>query len=74
MQTGTLCARSRPPRGLLGSVGSGAQPRGPDDAKGRSALRDAALDRGQGGSVLTPRPGRADLALFLGTRPPARGV
>lgn len=74
MQTGTLCAWSGPPRGPPASVGSGAHPGSPDDTKGRSALRDAALNSGQGSSVPTWRPGRAELALFLGTRPPACGV
>ena len=69
MQTWTLCAWSGPPRGSPASMGSGAHPGGLDHAKGCSALGDAALNRRQGGSVLTQRPGRAELALFLGPAP-----
>lgn len=69
LQTGTLCAWSRLPRGPSGSTGSGVHPRGQDDAEGRSALRDAALDGGQGTSLPTPRPGRAELARPWGPAP-----
>lgn len=69
LQMGTLCAWSRLPRGPSASTGSGVHPRGQDDAEGRSALRDAALDGRQGTSLPTPRPRRAELARPWGPAP-----
>lgn len=69
LQTGALCAWSRLPRGPSVSTGSGVHPRTRNDAEGRSARGDDALNSRQGGSLPTPHPGRAELARPWGPAP-----